>query len=258
MPSAAIESWYRGKLDAMVAEMNNSVTYWIRASYRKRESEFAMDASPAADLALEMRKLSTRWRVNFNEFAYELSKQFGMRMNAYTANTIQQLFKKKGYAVRMRASKELVNVLTSLRAQQVSMIKSIPEQYLNQVDGIIQRGITQGRDLGYITEELEKRYAITRRRASTIARDQTNKATESLSRERAKSMGATQGRWKHRGGSNHPRKTHLEMHNVIFDLNKGIEDTAVGRYILPAQEPECKCTFEIVIPELENIYRDET
>ena len=241
----------------MVTEMHESVTYWMKAGYRKRESEFVTDASPAAELAGRMRKLITRWRLNFRDLANDLADRFPSRMNTYTANSIQQLFKAKGYTVRMRGSKELVNVLSSLRYQQVSLIKSIAEQHLNRVDGIIQRGIIQGRDLGFITDELYKHYGITRKRAAFIATDQVRKATESLSTARAKALGVKQGRWIKRGGTNNPRESHEAMDQKIYDLDKGMYDPAVGRYVWPGSEPGCTCTFEIVIPELEAIYREE-
>jgi len=47
----------------------------------------------------------------------------------------------------------------------VALIKSIPSQYFDQVEGIVMRGVQTGRDVGQVTKDLEGRLGVTKRRA---------------------------------------------------------------------------------------------
>ena len=140
-------------------------------------------------------------------------------------------------------------MLQSIIVENVNLIKSIPQHYLTEVQGLVQRSVQNGRDLGYLTEELQKRYGITKRRAATIARDQNDKATESLSRARLQSLGVTKGIWMHTSAGKTYRHTHVEMNGKEFDLSTGLYDSAVGREIFPGELVNCRCTFRPLLPE---------
>ncbi|KYF05143.1 phage head morphogenesis protein, partial [Salmonella enterica subsp. enterica serovar Typhimurium] len=75
--------------------------------------------------------------------------------------------------------------------ENVNLIRSIPQQHLTQVETLVMQSVGRGRDLKTLTDELEKRYGITRRRAALIARDQNNKATSVMQSARQRSVGIT-------------------------------------------------------------------
>ena len=152
--------------------------------------------------------------------------------------------------VSMQITPEVQTVLDSLYETQVGLIKSIPEQYLTQVQTLVQQSVTNGRDVGFLKEELKKRYGITGRRAKVIARDQNAKASNAISRERCKSAGITHGIWVHRaGGSKTYRQSHLKMNGEKFELAAGCYDPHEGREVHPGELINCKCDFRPVIPK---------
>ena len=63
-----------------------------------------------------------------------------------------------------------------------------------------------------MTEELHKQFGVTERRARMIARDQTNKATNNLSRQRLLSYGINKGIWMHTASGKTYRETHALDH----------------------------------------------
>ena len=97
------------------------------------------------------------------------------------------------------------NALQATITENVGLIRSIPERYFTEVEGLVMRSVARGRDLSYLTDELQKRYGITRRRAALIARDQNNKATSVMQAARQKSLGITQGIWRHSHAGKEPR-----------------------------------------------------
>lgn len=246
LPNKGLEMAYRKKLLDMIDKMKRSVIWWVGARYRAREKEIALDASPSREIAKELELVMGGWQVEFNAIGHDLSRWFVGRANGQTTMSMQNALKSAGYTVKMRNTRAVNDVLQSLIIEQTNLIKSIASQSLTEVQGLVMRSVSEGRNLGFLKEELEKRYDITERRAITIARDQTNKATESISRVRNKALGITQGIWMHRGGSLKPRQSHVLADGKVFDLSEGL--LVDGEYIYPAQLVNCHCTYKPVIP----------
>lgn len=248
VPSAAIKAQYQKALIKMADEMRDSVTYWLTARYGAREDEIvAADASPTANLLKELRALLRQWGKRFNEFAATRALWFAKSTNRSVTTQLVSSLKDAGLTVKFANSRRVNSILRAIVAENVGLIKSIPQQYLSEVEGIVLRGVQNGRDMGFITEELQGRYKVTRNRAITIARDQTNKATEAISSQRCQSIGVTHGFWMHRSGSKKPRSTHEAMNGTRFELAAGLYDSAVGYEVKPGELINCHCTFKLDI-----------
>ena len=133
----------------------------------------------------------------------------------------------------------------------VSLIKSIPSRYFDSVEEIISRGYASGFDLKSVTDELEKTFRLSRKRAAFIARDQGSKLSSQLSARRAIDSGLHMAIWKHSHAGVTPRYTHLHiMNGQEFDLREGLfdPDPRVNKKILPGTEINCRCIARIIVP----------
>ena len=117
-----------------------------------------------------------------------------------------------------------------------------------ELEGLFLRAVRTGYDAGRLTEELERRYGITTDRARFISRDQLAKATESLSRVRMQEIGIEEAVWVHTAVGKTYRGTHVRMNGRRFRLDKGLYDSAVGRWVQPGELPNCHCTKAPIIP----------
>ena len=143
-------------------------------------------------------------------------------------------------------------------AENVSLIKSIARESLTQVEGVVLRSIEDGHDLETLTERLHKQFGVSERRAAMIARDQTNKATNNLSRQRLLSYGVTKGVWMHTSAGKTYRETHeLDhthggMNGQEYDIREGCFDPNpnVSRNIQPGELVNCRCVCRPLIPML--------
>lgn len=240
-PNKGIEIAYKKELLKLVDDMQESVSYWVESAYNR---EVAFD-SAAEVLADVIRKRVERWQKEFDRRASFIAKKFIGKINKYTSSTLKRDVKKKMPTVKFQTTPALDNVIDSLVAENVSLIRSIPSRYFSEIEVLVQHSIREGRNLAYLTDMLEKRYGITRRRAILIATDQNNKATESINRQRVLDLGITKGVWKHTGGSKEPRKSHQHASGKEFDLKKGC--LIDGEYIYPGQLINCRCSFEPLI-----------
>lgn len=248
-PNAGIEAAYRKKLLALVDEMHRSFAYHLKAAYRKNEPAMAMDATPAADLQDAIDKLTKRWRERFRDGAESLADYFATAAFRRSDELLMRILRDAGFSVRFKMTPAMRDVLRATVEQNVALIKSIPEQYLTQVQGAVMRSVQTGRDLASLSKELQKQFGVTRRRAAFISLDQNNKATAALRRARETEAGLDDGIWMHSHAGREPRPTHLANDGKKFSISRGWydPDPNVRRRILPGELPRCRCTWKVVI-----------
>jgi hypothetical protein len=237
-PAATVRIAYQRQLEVLIDEMHSSTLYWLRATYRAREGEITQDASPAGDLAAQLRRRAAQWRKMFADKAPDFARRFIAKVDRHATNaTKQAAVAMTGMSVSMKDTLVTNTVLQALTQENVSLIKSIQSEYATEVEGLVMRSITSGRDLSYLTDQLQERFSVTRSRAKLIANDQNNKATAQMARARQMSLGINKARWLHVGGGKKPRHSHVEANGKIFDLSKGLKID--GEYIFPGELINC-------------------
>ena len=249
-PNAGIEARYRKRLLALVEEMNNSFAYWLKAAYRANPPVMAQDRNPAQELRATIRRLALRWQRNFDEAAPKLADWFAQSIYRRSDGAMRSILRDGGFSVKFKMTPAMKDVMDATIAEQVSLIKSIPQAYLTQVEGMVMRSVQAGRDLGPLAKDLQHQFGVTKRRAATIARDQNNKATASMTRVRQVQVGITEAIWVHSGGGKHPRPTHVRAgrDKQRYKVAEGWFDPAVGKNIFPGELINCRCVSKPVIP----------
>ena len=250
-PNAGVQAWYRKRLDKAVREMQDSLTYWLKANYRAAglADGFAQDESAAAMMRKAIRKLSRLWQGKFDDLADTLSKSFAERTLSNSDVSLRNAMEAAGATVKFTMTPDMNDVYQSVIGEQVGLIKSIASEHLSEVEGLVMRSVQRGRDLGELTEQLQKRYGLTKKRAALIARDQNNKATSSLQAARQRGIGIKEGVWRHSSGGKVPRHSHVLANGETFDISKGmlIDD----EWIMPGELINCRCGWSPVIPGLD-------
>ena len=248
-PNAGFEEAYAKKLCRLIDEMNRSCLYWIGAAYRSEPPEMAQDGSPASNLDRVIRGLVRRWSRRFDEAAKNLAEYFSKGAAERADSQLKRILREAGISVEFRMTRSVNDVVQASIAENVQLIRSIPQQYLTQVQGAVMRSVQSGRDLKSLTDDIQHQYGVTRRRAEFISCDQNNKATSAVHRARQVELGL-QAQWLHSGGGKHPRPTHLKAgeDKAIYDPREGWYDPALGKRIWPGTEPNCRCVAKTVLP----------
>lgn len=248
-PNAGLQAAYRIKLEKLIDEMNASVCYWVKVRYRNNEPIMALDdIMPSNALIRTIRALAKRWQKAFDKAAWDLADYFTGAVHARTDATLRKILRDGGFSVRFTMTDAMRDVFNATRAQNVALIKSIPEQYLKNVEGLVMRSVQAGRDMGPLAKALQENYGVTKKRAAFIARSQNNLATASMNRVRQVELGVTKGKWRHSGAGKHPRPTHVANNGKLYDVKKGWYDPHEKKWIWPGQLPNCRCVSISVIP----------
>lgn len=247
-----VESRYRAALAKLIAEMHGSLSYWITAAYRKAPprvlalAEMAQDAAPSAAMRKTLDELRRRWTERFDEYAPKLAELYMRDTFKASEGAFRAALKDAGWAIEFQMTPAMRDALQAKIAENVGLIRSIPEKYLGQVEGVVMRSYSQGRDLGALTKELTALYPEAAHRAVLIARDQCNKANSVVNRTRQLELNITKGIWQHSHGGKEPRQSHLAADGGEFDIATG--KLIDGKYIMPGEEINCRCTWRPVLP----------
>lgn len=237
-------------MEKLIDEMSNSFEYWLAAAYKANppRMEVAMDALPSAELSKKVRDLGKRWIKKFDDMAAAIAQKFAESGRKATDSSFQQALKDAGFAVDFKVTPVMRDAMNATIAENVSLIKSIPREYSLEVEGIIMRGYTAGRDLKTITDELQNRYGVTRRRAITISRDQSNKLNATVTQARRVELGLFEAEWVHSHAGKVPRPSHVRAgkDKAKFDVRKGL--LLDGQWLLPGQAINCRCSSRTILP----------
>lgn len=239
---------YRRRLERLIDEMARSFNYWLKAAYRANEPAIAMDATPAKEMQAAVDDLARKWRARFDDGSWELARYFAKKTYRRSDAALARILKEAGFTVDFKMTAPMRDVLAATIEANVQLIKSIPEQYLTQVQGAVMRSVTAGRDLGPLARELQEQYGVTKRRAAFIALDQNNKATANFDRVRQIELGL-RATWRHSHAGKEPRPTHVAMDGREYDPAKGMydPDPRVRRWILPGELPRCRCFSRAIV-----------
>lgn len=251
--NVGIAAWYREELNKLIAEMQNSVIYWLKASYKANEPIIAQDELPAQALWKSVRALRKRWQKNFDEAAPKMAKHFTQKVEKRSKTRLTQILKDAGMSVEFKMTQAQQDGIRANVHENVSLIRSIPQKYFTNVEGLVMRSVQAGSDMHTLSQALQNEYGKTKKRARLISRDQNNKATAFLTRTRQVEMGVNKAIWLHSHGGKTSRPTHLANNGKPYDVEKGWYDPDAdgkgkGRYIHPGELINCRCVSKSIIP----------
>ncbi|MDE2442457.1 MAG: phage head morphogenesis protein, partial [Betaproteobacteria bacterium] len=221
------------------------VVYWVLASYRAHPPVIAMDEAPIRSFQRMFRKVRNRWLRNFDTLAEKMAIYFATSASDRVDGALSSMLREHDFAVKFKTTQAQREAVQATLAENVGLIKSIPERYLGDVEGLVMRSFQAGRDIGFLSKALQQNYGVTKRRAALIARSQNNMATATFTRIRQSELGITKAKWLHSAGGKTPRPEHVAMSGKLYDVEKGAY--LEGVWTWPGREINCRCVSVPVI-----------
>lgn len=245
-PNAAVEYRYHHSIDvllrSMIADVQTEVAAWH--ANPKTETFFAQDRGVADDVRIRFKSLWSKWQKLFEEKVDGLVDPFISQSNKANSASVHASLKKLSGGLSLGTRKldyDSTQVLKAAAAENVALIKSIPQQYLGRIEGAVYRSITHPDGRDYLIKEIKRTNQVTMRRATMIASDQTRKVNMALTQGRMQKVGVRKFEWVH-VASSHPRSLHVALDGKICTWDKPPviqRNPEIRGY--PAQLPNCKC-----------------
>jgi uncharacterized protein with gpF-like domain len=254
-PNAGWEQRYKRSLLSLIEEMEASVIYWAQAQYRDDPPAMAMDATPSQAMQKRFAEVAKKWRTRWDKAAPKIAQAYLRGSYKSTDSALMAALRDAGISVKFKMTAAVRDAFQAQLAENVTLIKNLPEQYLAQVQGVIQRSYSSGFDLQKMVRGIRKETGVSQRRAVTISRDQSNKAHAAIERARRLELGFTDALWIHSGGGKHPRPEHVKAgaERRRYKIADGCpipDSKGIIRKIQPGEEINCRCVSRAVLPGL--------
>lgn len=252
--------WYRSELLKLIRAMNKDVRQSMIDIFESNSVAspetgavlVAVDANPVTLVKAAVAAMSRKWISLFTNLGGNISDRMVENATQSTEAQIKSAFRREDMTIQMQMTPAMIERQEAIIAENVSLIRSIPEKYFTEIEGMVYRAVSRGGDRKALVDELmakfSEREGITRRRAEFIARDQVRKATSALSSVRQQAAGITHGEWIHSGGQAKPRHSHVKAgaEHRVFELSKGCY--LDGMWVMPAELPNCSCSWRPILP----------
>jgi SPP1 gp7 family putative phage head morphogenesis protein len=165
----------------------------------------------------------------------QLAQQSAQEVNQYNEGQFQKINKSVLGVNIIAAEPWLQGQINSYVAENVTLIKSIPEQGFKNVEGIVQRGFAAGRRAEDVQKDLVSQFGVTKRRGELIARDQVSKLNGNLTKYRQQEVGIKRFIWQ-TSGDERVRSAHAALNGKEYNWDEG----APGG-IFPGGPILCRC-----------------
>lgn len=254
--NAALQQKYIRSLKKLVKDMTDGVKKDILKLFHgdladdyfeHQEEVMAMDASFGSRARILMNALMKKYTLLFDKNARILSNKMVDETLKLSEINLKSSLKQLSGGLSLKTGlvpEGMTDVISATIAENVSLIRSIPEEYFKQITGSVMRSITTGRGLADLEPEISKYAGQTERRAKNIALDQTRKAFNSVNKQRMQAIGVKQFEWVHSGSSQRPRDSHIKINGEIFSFDNlyqeqarlGVPESDRG---MPSEPPFC-------------------
>lgn len=224
-------------VERLRADTNNSLIPLLRSL----ESEYVQDAY-AATLSEVFERLRESYidvgrnaKVVASSFVSETSRVNRERFYKSIENAIginlQTVIQKEG----------LEDLLIAKTSENVSLIKSIPDEYFKKIESIVYNNTTRGSKAGGIIKEIMELEQSTIKRAKLIARDQTQKLNSAMNQKRQENLGIEEYIWI-TSKDERVRETHKQNNGKRFRWDSPPPKTGH-----PGEDIQCRCVAQPII-----------
>lgn len=225
----------------MMDDMRADVIREIVKPYR---SEIAMDG--ILDwMGHVIDSLVSKWQQNLNGLSERIASDMVGTAKTHYDKRLHNMLKKRGFTVNFRNTKEVETQAQIALEENIALIKSVGNQYLDNVRAAVWRSVKNGYDLESLIKQLRHIDGVSDRRAKNIAKDQVAKLNQAFEKERALELGITEAIWVHSSAGKTFRHDHVKANGTRYEIAKGCFIS--GEFIQPAEKINCRCRAKLVI-----------
>lgn len=172
-----------------------------------------------------------------------LAQQFGKRTQEFNRVQLGRQVKAALGVDVLADNPKVKAALDHFVQENAALIKSIPSQVIDQVEGIVNRAFTSGSLHGDVADEIEQRFNVGESRARLIARDQIGKLYGQTNAIRQQELGVERFIWR-TAGDERVREEHEELDGQEFDYDDPPDEG------LPGEPIQCRCYAEPVFGDI--------
>lgn len=254
-PPRAVERAYGTEIAGLVDQLHAAIEReivpqldgWVRAA-AAREDALREDAGLGQTIRAFITRVANRLLGAIQPSALEaLATKFADRTQAWNkAELKRQAVAAVGVDV-FSLDPDLTPLIGDFVAENVALIRTVPQRYMEQVEGTVLRGVSNGTLARDIAAEITENTEVARRRAQLIARDQVGKFYGQVAKARQQKLGSETYIWA-TVKDNRVRPEHEDREGVEYAWTPEAAERLGVEYLppdeQPGQPPLCRCSPE--------------
>lgn len=197
MPSKDAERYYLAKMMELVRSMASGLIAVLDPELKRLKRDYIADAKPTMDgwtddILAAIRGVSRRFSSSL--FESQIQRVAASTVSRAEADNAEDFRKSVNQAVGVdfqliTRTKGMQDYLEASAAENVNLIKSIPDEYFKNVETIVLGGMKDGLAPTAIAKQIQEQTGVSARRAKLIARDQVSQLNSDLTRQRQAAAG---------------------------------------------------------------------
>ncbi|WP_244175918.1 phage head morphogenesis protein [Pseudomonas lactis] len=197
LPSQEAERYYSGQLRGMVRLMAGELIRALEPELKRLKRDYIADAKPTLDgwtddILAAIRGVSRRFSSSL--FESQIQRVAASTISRAEADNAEDFRKSVNQAVGVdfqliTLPKGMQDYLEASTAENVNLIKSIPDEYFKNVETIVLGGMKDGLAPTAIAKQIQEQTGVSARRAKLIARDQVSQLNADLTEKRQAAAG---------------------------------------------------------------------
>ncbi|AFV51508.1 putative phage head protein [Acinetobacter phage vB_AbaM-IME-AB2] len=240
-PNASLTKWYREQMQGMMDEMRSDL---IQDVVKPMRSEIAMDG--ILDwMGHVIDGLVSRWQDRLDKLSTQVAQELVGKAKTNYDKRLLGILRKRGFTVNFRPTKYMEDQAQIALGENVALIKSIGNEYLDKVRSAVWRSVKNGYDVESLIKQLKEIDGVTDRRAKNIAKDQTAKLNQAFENARAEELGITEAYWLHSHAGKTFRQSHVKANGTRFNIKEGL--FLDGKWTNTGIEINCRCRKKLII-----------
>lgn len=232
----------------------------IIESARAVRSDSRADAGEGKRAQGLLDKVRATMRQQVSPKAVEgVAREFAQKTQTYQRKQLgKQVRAALGVDVPIR-DKRLGSLIDHFVSENVSLIKSVPDDVHDDVEHLVLHAVAGGRLSGDLADEIDERFDVGESHARLIARDQIGKLYGQVNSARQRDLGVERFIWR-TVGDDRVRDEHEDFERESEDEPYSYDDPPVdedGEPVLPGEPIQCRCFAEPVFADILDDYDDE-
>lgn len=223
-----------------IARVQRFVTEMLYSRYVRRRDR--MDAD-TRDLNALFDDLSDDMFQALAPAVERVAVQFGHRTSDYQRAQLQKQIVASVGVDPFLAEPELGAILTDFAAENVALIKSVPNTLFDAIEKRVVAGVRTGDRWETVAADMVSRFNVAESSARLIARDQVGKLYSAVNEQHQRDLGLTRYIWR-TSNDDRVRPEHEEREGEEFTWDTPPEDGNPGEAI------NCRCYAEPIFDEL--------
>jgi SPP1 gp7 family putative phage head morphogenesis protein len=205
----------------------------------------------------------------FSKSIRRMSKPFLERTNNFAETRFVKEFENQTGTKPLERHLDVNEFIKDATRKNVALIKTVPQQYFNQIQTLVENAVDKGQLTREVKEEIAKIRDTAKTRARIIARDQVSKLVGVTEEARQRNLGVTHYIWRTLGDSrvrsfanSNGYSDHKRLDGTIQKWSQPpvtvFRGKRAGERNHPTQDIQCRCFPQAVFDEITGIEHPDT